>query len=259
MTRYLSLILLLGLLLSLFTGCRQKQTQIVQKPELLIYCGNTMGQPIRKLGDQLEQQQNCTVKIMLSGSGQLYRSLSTNRVGDLFLPGSASYMEKANREGLISRIVTVGINQATLVVRKGNPLAISADLNNMVNPDYRTILADPHSGSIGKESKRILTRAGIYQKARDQVLTVTTDSKGLVRALAANKADLTINWRATTFWPENSPLMDALPLPEEIAPPHKLLMGLLTFSTHPELANAFMDLASGPEGKELFITYGFGH
>lgn len=248
--------LILFLLISL-NGCRQEQSQTVQKPELLIYCGITMARPIRELADLLEQRQQCTVKIILNGSGSLYKSIKINQVGDLYLPGSAPYLEKCIQEKLVSRVATLGINQAALIVLKGNPLSITANQSNLSNGKYHTVLSDPDTGSIGKESKRILTKAGLYEMANTQVYAITGDSKELTQYIISHRADLTINWRATTFWPENSILIEALPLPDEIAPPHQILMGILKYTTHPKLAGEFMDLASGPEGKKLFKAYGF--
>lgn len=51
-----------------------------------------------------------------------------NRVGALYLPGSESYMEKCQAEGLIVESQPIGFNRAVLIVTKGSPLAINADL-----------------------------------------------------------------------------------------------------------------------------------
>ncbi len=256
-TNHAFLFMMLFVLILPGNGCKQEQTQVTTKPELLIYCGMTMAQPIRLLADQLEKQEHCTVKMIINGSGNLYLSLTTNRVGDLYLPGSASYIEKSRQEGLVSRTVKIGINKSALIVQKGNPLGITG-LRDLINPDYRTVLADHNSASIGKETRRILTTVGIYEQALDNVILLTTDSKGLTRAIKNNTADLILNWRATAYWQENKASLDVLPLSDKIAPPHTLFLGLLTFSKHAELAGKFMDLAAGPEGKVLFTTYGFG-
>jgi len=252
-----ALFLLLAYLFLVCSGCDKREPEEYQRPELLIYCGITMARPIRVLADRLEEKKDCTVKIMLNGSGNLYRSLTSNRTGDLFLPGSALYMQRCQREKLVDSVVEVGSNRATLVVRRGNPLKVKGELASLVDPAYRVVLGDPDTGSIGRETKRILGRAGLYEQALDHALALTTDSKGLTRSLCENRADLTLNWRATTFWPENREKIEALDLDPATAPPHPLLLGRLVFSRHPELARAFMALATDKEGRAVFRRYGF--
>jgi len=86
---------------------------------------------------------------------------------------------------------------------------------------------------------------------------LTTDSKDLIKALMKEKADLVVNWYAVGLRPENVPLIDALRLPDDVAPPHRLVLGLLKFSAEPDLARRVMDLASSTEGQKILKAYGF--
>lgn len=242
----------------ILSGCKNQISEEPGKKELLIYCGITMVQPMREIADRIEKQENCTIKIIKGGSGTLYRSIEVNRQGDLFLPGSESYMKKSLTENLVSETELVGFNRAAFIVASGNPLHITADLKNLTKDEYRTVLGAPDSGSIGKETKRILGRAGMYDEAVDHALYLTEDSKGLKQAIQDHKADLIINWYATALWPENKDSMDALLLDNSIAPPHNLVLGLLGFSNHPEIARNFMKLSASAEGRTIFENYGFG-
>ena len=248
------------LLLSFFTlnGCTNQDPPEPIKKELLIYCGITMAKPMRKIADCIEQQENCIVKIIKNGSDNLYRSIKINRKGDLYLPGHESFIKECLKEKLVTETVPVGFNRAVLMVAKGNPLNIPGNFNSLLNPDYRIVLGAPDSGSIGRETKKVLTQAGIYDQAITQTLYLTTDSADLTKAIADNKADLVVNWYATATWPENRELVDILLLDEDMVLPHKLILGLLSFSRQPEIARRFMKLASSPEGREIFADYGFG-
>lgn len=248
------LLLLAGLLL--LCSC-QKPEQVNSRKELLIYCGITMIRPIQEIADIMEKEQNCTIKITKQGSGTLLNSLKANRVGDLFLPGSESYIKMAIDEGLVCETVFVGYNRAALVVQKGNPLHITSDITNLTNKKYRIILGSAESGSIGKETQRILSQLGIYQQAIDNALFLTADSKGMVKAILDKDADLILNWYATSVWEGNRTHMDGLLLEDTIAPPHKLMLGLLTFSPYPDIARRFMEVAVSPQGKAIFTKYGF--
>lgn len=240
----------------LTVGC-QKTEETSPKKELLIYCGITMIRPMQEIALIIEQKHNCTIKITKQGSGLLLKSIETNMVGDLFLPGSDSYMKTCLEKGWVKETVNVGFNRAALIVQKGNPLAITADVHNLLNKNYRIVLGSAEDGSIGRETKEILDRNGIFQQAIDNALYLTADSKGMVQALQEQKADLVLNWYATALWEENKPFMDAMPLDDNTAPPHKLVLGLLTFSRYPDIARSFLALAGSEQGKEIFARHGF--
>ena len=258
--KFLKNILPLGtlvIILVFLSGCNQQKPLPQVKKEILIYCGSTMIQPVRKIADMIQRQENCIVKIIQNGSGSLLRSITINRQGDLYFPGSESYIEKALKKKLISETIFIASNRVALIVAKDNPLQITADLNSLLNPDYHMVLGAPDSGSIGNETQKILTREGIYDQVISKALYLTNDSKELTNAISQNNADITMNWLASSVWPGNKAFMDALPLSDEIAPPHKLILGLLRFSSQPEIARRFMKLAASPQGKAIFAEHGF--
>ena len=73
-----------------------------------------------------------------------------------------------------------------MMVRKYNPKGITADLGNLTSADYYVVLCNPNSGSIGKETKRILQKRGIFAAAQDNARKLTTDSKALVQVLRSD-------------------------------------------------------------------------
>lgn len=98
-----------------------------KKDELLFYVGITMIKPMSKLAKEFEKENNCKIKIMQGGSQDLYNSIKTSNLGDLYLPGSISYREKHLKDGLLLDAQFVGYNKLAMVVKKGNPLNIKAD------------------------------------------------------------------------------------------------------------------------------------
>lgn len=251
-----SRLLLLPLLVLLVSGC-QKPEQADPRRELLIYCGVTVSRPVQEIAEMIEREKNCTIKISKQGSGALLNSIKTNQVGDLYLPSGASYIQTCIAEGLIKETVSVGYDRLALIVWKGNPLQITPDVRNLTDKRYRVVLGSPESGSVGKETELILSRLGIYQQALDNALYLTPDASGMVKALVDKNADLVLNWYATSLWEENRPFMEGLLLDEHVAPPHKLVLGMLTFSAYPDIARRFMELAASPQGQEIFARYGF--
>lgn len=226
------------------------------KKELLIYCGITMIKPMSEIAQIIEKQENCKITITKGGSGNLLKSLKINKVGDLYLPGSDAYIKICQKEGLITDTVFVGYNKASMMVQKGNPKKITANLDNLKNKKYYVVIGNPNSGSIGKETKKILEKKGIFQEVYQNAHQLTTDSKDLVLVLRDKKADLVMNWYATSTWEENKKYLDVLPINERYAKKKKLVISLLKTSKYPDIAKKFMAYAASEDGKKLFIKHG---
>ena len=233
---------------------------IVQaKPTLIFYCGITMVKPIQEIAKIIEKRYNCTIKISQGGSKDLYESLKYSKQGDLYLPGSDSYRKKNMKDGLLLNGQYIGFNKASIFVQKGNPKKIK-DLNSMIDENVKTIICNPDSGSIGKATKKIIIEyknLDFYEEVFDVAYEIGTDSRDLNQALIDKKVDMTINWRATGFFPENSPFISVIDIDERYAPKKKLVISLLSFSKYPNIAKKFMEYASSNNGQKIMRKYGF--
>lgn len=248
----------------LFSGCDpQKPPEPEEKKEMLIYCGITMIKPMLEIAKIIESQENIkndNLKIIITkgGSGNLLKSILYTKRGDLYLPGSDKYYQMIEKDhpGLILETVFVGHNKAAIMVQKGNPRSITDDLQNFTSKDYAVVIGNANSGSIGKETKSIFEKKGIYDQVVQNSMQLTTDSKDLVKVLANKEADLVINWYATSTWDENKDAMEAIGIDPEFATPEKLVLGLLKYSQNLDVARKFMKYASSDQGKAIFKKHG---
>jgi molybdate transport system substrate-binding protein len=244
--------------LILLSGCGDSgQVASKDQPQLLIYCGITMVNPVKEIANLLEPELGVRFLITQGGSEDLYQSLKAAQKGDIYLPGSASYRKRHLEEGLLGEYVSVGYNQSALFVQKDNPLKLSASLEHLRNPGLRVVIGDANSGSVGREAKNLLEQAGIYEEVRKNAIFLSTDSRNTNNALKNGEADIAINWRATGFFSENRDFVTVLDLPRDVAKPKELQMNLLSFSGHPEKARAFMQFAASEPGQAIFRKYGF--
>jgi len=248
-------VLLWAVLLCLLpTGC--SETPQAENTELLIYCGITMIRPVSEIAAIVEEEENCKFIITKGGSGNLLKSIRINGVGDLYLPGSESYIQTCLDEGLVTDTALVGYNKAAIMVQKGNPKQITSDLNNLACEEYYVVIGNPNSGSIGRETQKILQNKGIYEAVQTNARELTTDSKMLFTVLKEHKADIVINWFATSTWDDNGDYVDVLSIDETYAKKKRLVLGLLKTSKYPAIARRFMEVASSNRGRALFAKYG---
>lgn len=248
------MLLIITILFSLITTIYAQS-----KPTLLFYCGITMVKPISEIAKIIEKKHNCNIEIIQGGSKDLYQSLAFSKKGDLYLPGSNSYRTNNLKDGYLLDTQYIGYNQAAIFVRKNNPKNIK-NLDSLINEDIATILCNPKSGSIGKMTKKLLLKykdETFFEDAYDLAVLIGTDSRNLNKALIDKKVDMTVNWRATGFWPENSPYIDVIEIDEKYAPKKKLVINLLKFSKHKNIAKEYMRFAASKEGQEIMKKYGF--
>ncbi|RYA24400.1 molybdenum ABC transporter substrate-binding protein [Malaciobacter halophilus] len=230
-----------------------------QKPTLIFYCGITMVKPIKQMAKIIEEKYNCNIKISQGGSKDLYDALKYSKKGDLYLPGSDSYRIKNKKDSLIIDSAFIGYNQAAIFVEKNNPLKIK-DLDAFVNSMNSSILCNPNSGSIGKMTKKIfLAYKGekFFNEAYDNAIEIGTDSRNLNRSLIEKRTNITINWKATAMWNENSKHIDVIEIDEKYAPKKRLEINLLSFSKNKKIAKAFMEFAKSKQGQQIMKEYGF--
>lgn len=252
-------LLVLYVALSLF-GCDMQRYPDVEdsaKKELLIYSGMTMVQPLMEVVALVEEEQQCRIKITYGGSGHICKSVEVNQLGDIFFPGCISYIEDFQSQGIVTDAVQVGYNEAVLFVEKGNPQQVESQLDSLYDQRLNVVIGNDTSGAIGRETKRMLDAAGIYQQVADNVLYMTTDSKGLALAMKNRDADVVVNWKAIAYLPANREVTDVLKLPKGVADKRPLVMGLLRYSKNPDLARKVLAKASSIEGQAIFRKYGF--
>lgn len=225
--------------------------------ELVFYVGITMVKPVDELAKNFEKTHNCKIKILQGGSQDLYDSIKSSQIGDMYLAGTPSFRTQNLADGILLDAKFVGYNKLALVVKKGNPKKVKPSLDELLNKNYNVVLGNEEIGSVGKATKTLLTKVGIYEKAVMNTVSLATDSRNLVNVIKDGTADLTLNWNATTYWEENLNELESIELEDQYSEKSKLLMNLLSTSKNKALTKEFMDYATSQEGRMIFKKHGF--
>ncbi len=245
-------------------GCTQKvpsklQSETTESKELLIYCENSMVAPLLELKASFEKNHNCVVRIQNDCSQNLIGLLNYSHRGDLFIPASGSAFNtlKSNTHFQLTDTVFLGYNQLVFMVKKGNPLNFDGRLSTLLQKGYPIIIANPSTSSLGYETKQVLIKHKIYDKLLKNVVALTSDSKGLVKSLQNNQADIIINWENSYFINGNKDHIDIIrPISafDEAVP---VYAASLSCSQEPTLAREFLKLATSETGENALRKYGF--
>jgi len=251
----------LSLSLLMLYGCSEEFSQQPANPksesDLTIYSGITMVRPLKEVVERFEKQYRVSIHIEQGASNYLYKTINLEKHGDIFLPGSNYYRTTYKKDGHMTYHKLVGFNRLALVTAKGNPKAIELKIDSLLDPHYSVVLPSPDSSSVGKAAENLLKELGIRDDVYKNVSYFTTDSHKINQAVREGKADIALNWYATTFWKESKFVVDAVIIDPTLSKPKQLELNLLSFSKKPELARRFIDFATRPENLESFHKYGF--
>jgi molybdate transport system substrate-binding protein len=229
------------------------------KTELIFYCGITMVKPMSEIAKIIEKKYNVKIKILQGGSGDLYDSLSLSKKGDLYLPGSDTYIKKHLSEGLLGYKKYIGYNQIAIFVKKNNPHKVK-NLDDLTRNDLSVSLGNPETCSMGKATNKVLKKykgEDFLYEVEDNMALYSSDSRDFNQLLKHNQVDVGLNWKATAFFPENRKYIDIVEINEKYAPKKRLVLTLLNFSKNKKIAKAFIDFSASMAGQKIMREYGF--
>jgi molybdate transport system substrate-binding protein len=158
-------------LLSLVLWAPWSRPSIDRTEELTLYCPAGMLRPVEATVNEYQREYGVSIRLEIGGSGQLLSRIRAipNR-GDLYLAADTSYIEIAQREGLVAESIPVArmhpvvvVNRATQqrLTEQGHPVT---GLDDLLRDDLQVVLANPELASVGRVTQQLLTASGHWDE-----------------------------------------------------------------------------------------------
>lgn len=218
-----------------------------KRNHLFVLCAASLRVPLEKIAEQYRAETGVLIELQYGGSQQLLASISTTRIGDLFIPAADSYLALAKERGEIGEVFPLASMKVVLAVKAGNPRKIT-NLSDLLKPDVRVSLPDPESAATGK-----LARAALGEKwpslLKAAVVTkpTVTDSANDVK-LGSADACFVLDAVAAQY-----PELVVVDVPELSQTRASVVAGILNVSAQPEQARRFAQYLAAPErGGKVF-------
>lgn len=229
------------------------------KKELTIYCENAMVAPLIKLKDKFELEKNCVVTLNNDCAQNLSSLIRYSQSGDLYIPASNGGFRKLEDKysNYIVDSVFIGYNRLVIMALKDSAINFDGTLNDLCDKKHALIIANPETSSLGYDTRRLLQSKNLYNKVLVNVVSLSTDSRGLIKSLIKGEAQLVINWQSDLYINEYSDKVKVFNINTDDQAPSEIYAGILSTSKYPELAKEFLDYATGEEGISVFKNYGF--
>jgi molybdate transport system substrate-binding protein len=225
-----------------------------EEPDLLVYCGGGMREPMEEIADEFEKEYGLTIGYTFAGSNTLLTQIGEYQRGDVYMPGATYYIEEAASDGYVDQFRNVSYHIPVIGVPEANPANIES-LENMTNSGVEVVFGDPDACAIGKLGKKILEENSFWSGVEPNIVTEGATVNELVMWLAQEQGDASIVWNSSLYGVEGTDVVEIPSWEENII---KIIpIGTLTFSEKPEKAEQFIDYVASEKGKSIYAEHGF--
>lgn len=220
---------------------------------LVMFCAAGMTEPVSKIAEAYEAKYGVKVQLQYAGSGALLSSIQAAKSkGDIYLAADSSYTDLAREKGLLAETMPVSFLTAGLGVSSGNPKNIKS-LADLSRPGLKIGIANPEAASVGKLTKKTLSRHGSWEDLHAEVTTPTVND--LANNLKLGTIDVAILWDAVA---NQYAEVDFVHVPEFDAEKKDITVGILNSSKNPTAALAFCRYLSARDtGLKVFAADGY--
>ncbi len=218
---------------------------------VVMFCAAGIKAPVAAIAKKYEEEYGVKVQLQYGGSGTLLSSLEI-APGDIYLAADSGYTDIAKGKKLVAETMPVAFMRAGFGVPKGNPKGLSK-LEDLARDDLKVGIANPDAASVGKFTKKVLSKHGIWKNVKPTVLLPTVNE--LANALKLGTVDVVVCWDALAHQYEE---IDFISLPEFEAEKKNITVGVLKASKQPTEALRFCRyLTAKDKGLPVFKAEGY--
>ncbi|WP_268980348.1 molybdate ABC transporter substrate-binding protein [Yersinia alsatica] len=220
---------------------------------LHLYAGAGLRLPVEDIITQFEANTGHKVTVEYGGSGQILTRYQLTNEGDLFLPGSADYVEKLSKEGKITASYPLVRHTAVMAVRRDKAGDIK-DLADLANSPLRLGMGDAKAIALGASGEKMLEMSGHGEQLRAKVIVRAATIKQLLMYLLNGDVDAAVIGRSDAV--KNAQTLVILPTPAGV-PEDEVTIATLKTSHSPAAAQQLADYFASEKGIATFTAHGF--
>ena len=231
----------------LLVGCSQPSNN------LSIYSGKGLKFAVDEIIENFEKQEGVKVSVVYAGSKTLLDTIRKTHKGDIYIPGSQTYINDAG--DLITRSEFVAYHVPTFIVASNKKEELK-NFEDLLKPGVRIAAGNKRMAAIGRVTEQILKNTSAVNKNNKSIVVTASTVNELIQLVAQNKVDAAVIWRDMMKWDVAKGLTE-VKIPDSINKIKKIYVGTLSTSTNPNLAKRFLEYAASNEGRSIFQKHGF--
>lgn len=221
--------------------------------DLHLYAGAGLRMPVDEIVARFEKETGNHVTVEYGGSGQILTRFQLTQQGDLFLPGSADYVDKIQAEGKLKEAFPLVHHTPVMAIRKDKAAGITT-YADLAKSHLKLGMGDPQAIALGKSGETLLTLSGYGEPLREKVVVRAANIKQLVMYLLNGDVDAAVIGRTDAV--KNKDTLVLLPTPEG-TPDEIATLAVLQTTKHPEEAQKLASYFTSPQGIKVFTDMGY--
>ncbi|WP_111508930.1 molybdate ABC transporter substrate-binding protein [Mycobacterium kyogaense] len=234
-------------MVALSAGCSSPP----QNTGLTVFAAASLKNVFTELGSAFEKEHaGTTVTFSFAGSSDLVTQLTQGAAADVFASADTTNMTKAVSAGVVAgEPVTFAANRLTIVTPPGNPSRIGS-FADLARPGQQVVVCAPQV-PCGAAAQRLEQSTGVTLRPVSEESSVT-DVLGKV---TSGQADAGLVY--TTDARSAGATVDTIEFPESARAVNTYPIAVLKSSANGSAAQQFVDLVTGPRGREALAAAGF--
>ncbi len=222
---------------------------------LTVFAGAASKPALEELGPMYQAKTGVEANITFGGSGAVLTQFSQEQYGDVYIPGSDDFMQKAEKKGAVLEGRTILAYLVPVIcVANGNPKKVRG-LDDLVRTDLRVVVGQPKSVCLGDIAESVLTETGLWEKVKPRIASYASSCEDTLNNLLLGEADAIIGW--DVFARQHPDKVEAIALPAELARPRNIPASVIKWSKHPEEARAFIQFLASDEAQTVWDRHGY--
>lgn len=256
MKKFLSIILLSIMLLSIIVGCSNQQTK-TQTVDLNVSAAASLTDCMKEIQTAYESNHsNVNIKYNFASSGTLQQQIEQGAPCDVFFSASTKQMTALKDKGIMinSSIKNVLENKVVLITPLNGKKITSFE--GLTDKNLSKIaIGDPGSVPVGQYSKEILTNLKIYDSLSSKLVNAK-DVKEVLSWVETENADVGMVYATDAKISQKVKVVAQAP-DGSLKTPVIYPVGIVKSSKVQSEAQKFIDFLSTENAKQIFKKYGF--
>lgn len=197
-----------------------------------------------------EQHPGATVTFNFAGSSDLVTQLTSGAPADVFAAADGKNMTKAVDGGVVDGTpVNFASNTLTIVTAPGNPKGLTG-FADLAAPGLQVVVCAPQV-PCGSAAQKVEQSTGVTVTPVSEESSVTD----VLNKVVTGQADAGLVYVTDATGAGDK--VTQVPFPEAASAVNVYPIAPVTSATQPELAAAFIELVTGPDGQRILSDAGF--
>ena len=196
------------------------------------------------------------IDMTFGGSGTLLNQMKLEEMGDIYMPGSDDFMDKAEKQKVVLKPTRkiVAYLVPMICVQHGNPKKIRS-LQDMARPGVTVGLAKAGAVCLGDVSDEILKKAGLEQQVKKNCISYASSCELTQQMVQLGEVDAIIGWDSFKSWAPDK--IDVVKLPKKLLRVRNIPAAVSVYSKQRKEAGEFINFLTSSKGKAIFAKHGY--